>query len=161
MKMPVDYEVPDDPDSGCMDAAYLRTCLGLRANSGEEPPPLPAAVRQAHYVMSRCLSALGARGNGMTPTQLATIVALAALEAKEPDPPGYSFLDESPQDGQKVVIHWRKKDLAAHFVGQTEDGRVVVLQDGKEVKMRADLVRHPEPNEFPDVASNINQAVEV
>lgn len=159
--MPVDYEVPDDPDSDRMDAAYLRTCLGLRANPGESPPPLPAAVRQAHYAMSRCLSALGSLGKNMTPTQLATVVVLAGVETTEPDPPGYSFLDGSPLDGQKVVIHWLKKDRAAHFLGRTSDGRVVVLHEGKEVKMRADLVRNPEPNEFPGVASNINQTVEV
>jgi hypothetical protein len=152
MTMPSEYQVPDNPDAGRMDAAYLRTCLGLRAKPGEAPPELPLPVRRAHYAMARALSCLGAMGKSMTPTQLATVVALAGIEAKEPEPDQYSFLNESPRDGQKVVIHWRKKDQAAHFVGQTPEGRVVVLHAGKEVKMRPDLVRHPEPGEFPDVA---------
>lgn len=160
-RMPDDYQIPDDPDAGRMDAAYLRTCLGLRAKPGEEPPPLPAAVRQAHYSMARALSCLGAMQRTMTPTQLATVVALSRVEPKEPEPLEYSFLDESPVDGQKVVIHWRRKDQPAHFLGVTPEKRVLVLHNGNEVKMRPDLVRHPEPGEFPDVADSINQPAEV
>jgi hypothetical protein len=161
MKMPEDYQIPDDPDAGRMDAAYLRTCLGLRVKPGEEPQPLPTAVRQAHFLMARALSVLGAMGKSMTPTQLATVVAIANVEPQEPEPPKRSFLDESPVEGQKVVIHWRRKDQPAHFLGVTPDGRVLVLHNGSEVRMRPDLVRHPEPDEFPDVADNINQTAEV
>ena len=163
MKMPDDYQIPDDPDTGRMDASYLRTCLGMRTKPGEEPKPLPDAVRRAHFTMARSLSVLGVLGNGMTPTQLATVVALSELmgaEMPEPEPEQYSFLNESPVEGQKVVIHWRKKDQSAHFLGEV-DGRVLVLHNGNEVKMRPDLVRHPEENEFPDVADNINQTAEV
>lgn len=163
--MPDDYQIPDDPDAGRMDAAYLRTCLGLRTELGKEPPPLPIAVRRAHYVMSRSLSLLGAMGKSMTPTQLATVVSLAALSKaevkKEPVSDRHSFLNESPSDGQKVVIHWRKKDQPAHFVGVTPENRVIVLHNGSEVRMRPDLVRYPKPGEFPDVPDNINQTAEV
>lgn len=161
MKMPDDYQVPDDQDAGRMDAAYLRTCLGLRTKAGEEPPPLPPAVRQAHFLMSRTLSLLGSKGRSMTPTQLATVVMTAGVEPQEPEKTKYSFLDEVPVDGQKVVIHWRKKDQAAHFVSVTPEKRVLVLHNGNEVKMRSDLVRHAEPHEFPDVADNIYQTAEV
>ncbi len=161
MKMPDDYQVPDDPDHGRMDAAFLRSCLGLRAKPGEEPPQLPPAVRQAHFTMSRSLSLLGALNGTMTPTQLAVVIALAGVEPLEPEPEEYSFLRASPVDGQKVVIHWRKKDLPAHFLSVTPDKRVLVLHNGNEVKMRADLVRHPEEGEFPDVADNITQTAEV
>ena len=161
MQMPDDYQVPDEPDAGRMDAAYLRSCLGLRAKPGEEPPPLPPAVRQAHYKMARCLSVLGEMGRSMTPTQIATVAVLSDVEPQEPEPPEYSFLSESPEDGQKVVIHWRMKDRPAHFLSITPEGRVLVLHNGSEVKIRPDLVRHPEPGEFPDCADNINQTVEV
>ena len=156
MKMPDDYQIPDDPDTGRMDAAYLRTCLGLRAKEGEEPPPLPAAVRQAHFVMAHFLSRLGARGRNMTPTQLATVLMSSGLQPQEPEKPKYSFLDKVPVDGQKVVIHWRKKDQPAHFLGVTPEKRVRVLHNGNEVKMRSDLVRHAFDGEFPDISSNIN-----
>jgi len=53
------------------------------------------------------------------------------------------------------------KDRPAHFLSITPEGRVLVLHNGSEVKIRPDLVRHPEPGEFPDVADNINQTVEV
>ncbi|MBU0846695.1 hypothetical protein KKH23_05845 [Patescibacteria group bacterium] len=160
--MPDCYQIPDDPDTGHMDAAYLRSCLGLRSKLGEEPPELPVAVRQAHYDMARSLSILGARGNAMNPTQLATVVALALREGVLPkdEEPAYVFPADEAERGQKVVIHWRKKDRPAHFLGVNGD-RIVVLHIGSEVNMRPDLVRFPEGGEFPDVADNINQTSEV
>jgi hypothetical protein len=156
-RMPAEYVIPDDPDAGKMDAAYLRTCLGLRAKPGEEPPELPVAVRRAHYDMARSLSILGAMGNGMTPTQLAMVVALALRDGVHPEEeePVYSFQSERVTPGQKVVIHWRNKDRPAHFL-QENDGRMVVLHDGTERSIRPDLVRFPEEGEFSDVAENIN-----
>ena len=93
-RMPDDYQIPDDPDTGRMDAAYLRSCLGLRVKPGEEPPEFPLVIRQVHYDMSRSLSILGVMGNGMTPTQLATVVVVALREGVEPrdEEPAYSFL---------------------------------------------------------------------
>lgn len=156
-RMPDDYQVPDDPDTGRMDAAYLRSCLGLRARPGEEPPPLPPAVRRAHYDMARSLSILGAMGNGMTPTQLATVVMVALREGVQAqgEEPAYSFLSEESEPGQKVVIHWRNKDRPAHFL-HTSDGRVVVLHDGDERNIRPDLVRFPKDGEFAEVADHLN-----
>ena len=161
-RMPEDYKIPDDPDVGRMDAAYLRSCLGLRAQPGEEPPQLPTAVRRAHYDMARSLSILGAMGNGMTPTQLATVVALALREGVQPkdEEPTYSFQGDLAKYGQKVVIYWRNKDRAAHFL-QMADDRVRVLHDGNERSIRPDLVRFPEESEFPEVEENINQTTEV
>ena len=157
-RMPDDYQIPDDPDTGKMDAAYLRSCLGLRAAPGEEPPELPLAVRRAHYDLARSLSILGAMGNGMTPTQLATVVALALREGveAEEEKPAYSFPVDEAEPGQKVVIHWHKTDAAAHFLREMR-GRIVVLFKGKETSMRPDLVRFPEEDEFLEVAENINQ----
>jgi len=161
--MPDNYQIPDAPDSGRMDASYLRTCLGLRTVPGESPPELPDAVRQAHYDMARSLSILGATGpGGMTPTQLATVVALSlrarskkALPVEEPPQP--SFL-EDVVSGQKVVVHWQLKDQAAHFIEQ--DGtRVKLLVKGDEIRFRPDLVRHAKQGEFPDIPDNINQTV--
>lgn len=156
-RIPDDYQIPDDPDTGRMDAAYLRSCLGLRAKPGEEPPEFPLAIRQAHYDMARSLSILGAMGNAMTPTQLATVVVVALREGVEPqdEEPAYSFLSERVEPGQKVVIHWRNKDRPAHFL-HTSDGRVVVLHAGDERNIRPDLVRFPEDGEFAEVADNIN-----
>lgn len=162
--MPPEYVIPDDPDASRMDAAYLRSCLGLRAKPGEEPPELPLAVRRAHYDMARSLSILGAMGSGMDPTQLATVVALALREGvqpQEPEEPDYSFMPEVEAGrvapGQKVVIHWRNKDRPAHFL-QTRDDRVVVLHDGNERNIRPDLVRFPEDGEFPDVQPSLERA---
>jgi hypothetical protein len=143
-RMPNDFQIPDDPDAGRMDAAFLRSCLGLRALPGEKPP-----------------SILGAMRNTMTPTELATVVALACRNGvqAEDEEPGYSFFEEVTAGrvapGQKVVIHWRNRDRAGHFL-QTTNNRVVVLCDGEERNIRPDLVRLPEADEFPDVALNIN-----
>jgi len=105
-RMPEGYKIPDDPDTGKMDAAYLRSCCGLRAKPGEVPPDLPVAVRRAYYDMARTLSILGATGPaGMDPTQLATVICLAqrdpdnamdlapVQQAEEEDAP--TFMDES------------------------------------------------------------------
>jgi hypothetical protein len=163
-RMPDSYQIPDDPDNGRMDAAFLRSCLGLRAKPGEEPPPLPLAVRRAHYDMARSLSILGATGpTGMDPTQLATVVALAlrdGAQVAEVEQPKATFLDEvrggRVEQGQKVVVHWRKKDHPAHFL-QVEDDRIVLLLDGSERRFRPDLVRQPEEGEVLEVAANVNQ----
>lgn len=148
-RMPLDYQIPDDPDTGKMDAAYLRSCLGIR--EGE----LPEAVKRAHYDMARSLSILGALGHGMNPTQLATVVALALRDGVKPEEeePAYSFPGTDP--GNKVVIHWRNKDRPAHFL-EMKDDRVIVLHDGEERNIRPDLVRLPEAWEFSEVAGNIN-----
>lgn len=163
-RMPDDYQIPDDPDTNRMDAAYLRSCLGLRAKPGEEPPQLPLAVRWAHYDMARSLSILGATGrSGMDPTQLATVVALAlredSLQLPEPETLAYSFMPEVEagcvEEGQKLVVHWRKKDHAAHFL-RVEKDRLLLLHEGHERRFRPDLVRYPKEGEFPEVAENIN-----
>lgn len=156
-RMPEDYTVPDDPDIGRMDAAYLRSCLGLRAKLGEEPPELPEAVRRAHFDMARSLSILGVANNSMTPTQLATVVALSLREGIVPqeEEKMYSFPADRAEQGQKVVIHWRNKDRPAHFL-QANDDRVVVLHDGNERNIRPDLVRFAEEGEFSEVPENIN-----
>lgn len=161
MKMPDSYQIPDDPDAGRMDAAYLRACLGMRVEDGQKPPPFPRAVRQAHYNMARALSALGAMGRSMNPTQLATVITLASVEVQDIEVPEHAFVRDKPPVGQKVVIHWRKKDQPAHFLGMTPDSRVLVLHNGNEIKMRPDLVRNAKPNDFPEVPQNINQTVEV
>jgi hypothetical protein len=165
--MPDDYQIPDDPDEGKMDGAYLRSCLGMRCKLGETPSEFPMAVKQAHYDMARSLSILGARGNaGMDPTQIATVVALAlrdGVEPQEPEGPAYSFIPlvESGEvaPGDKVVIHWRNRDRPAHFI-QVIDDRVIVLCEGDERSIRQDLVRFPTEDEFPDVAENINGPTE-
>jgi hypothetical protein len=162
--MPDDYCIPDDPDADRMDAAYLRSCLGLRAKPGEDPPQFPTAVRRAHYDMARSLSILGATGpTGMDPTQLATVVALAlregSMQLPEPEEPAYSFMPEVEEGrvegGQKLVVHWRNKDWPAHFA-QVEGDRLVLLHEGHERRFRPDLVRYPKEGEFPEVAENIN-----
>lgn len=163
-RMPEDYQIPDDPDDGRMDAAYLRTCLGIRVKLGEQPPEFPVEVRRAHYDMARSLSVLGALGHhGMTPTQLATVVALSlrdGVELQDDDEPTYSIIPaiEAGQvaPGQKVVIHWRNKDRPAHFM-EVIDNRVHVLCEGDERSIRPDLVRIPEEGEFPEVAENVNE----
>ena len=161
-RMPDDYQIPDDPDAGRMDAAYLRSCLGLRAKPGEEPPELPLAVRRAYYDISRSLSILGAARASMDPTQLATVVAVAlrdGMKPPEPEMPVYSFMPEVEaglvQAGQKVVIHWRNLDRPAHFVKRDGD-KIIVLHDGSEKKIRPDLVRFPTEGEFPEAAENLN-----
>jgi hypothetical protein len=162
--MPPEYAIPDDPDTGRMDAAYLRTCLGLRTKPGEEPPQLPTAVKRAHYDIARSLSILGATGRtGMDPTQLAMVVALAmredSLQLPEPEAPSYSFTSEVEtgrvKEGQKVVVHWRKKDHVAHFLRVDKD-RLLLLHEGHERRFRPDLVRYPKEGEFPKVVENIN-----
>lgn len=166
-RMPDDYQVPDDPDADRMDAEYLRTCLGLRTKPGEKPPELPLAVRRAHYDMFRSLSILGATGrDGMTGTELAVVIALAlrddSLQLPEPETPAYSFMSEVEagrvEEGQKVVVYWRKKDQAAHFL-RVEKDRLVLLLDGSERRHRPDLVRYPKEGEFSEVAENINAPV--
>jgi hypothetical protein len=148
-QMPDDYRIP------AKDAAYLRTCLGMRTKIGETPRELPDAVGRAHFDMARALSRLGATGNGMDATQLAVVVVLALRE-------GVETIEEQPQYvfpgtdyGHKVVIHWRNKDRAAHFLKMYDD-RVIVLHEGNERNIRPDLVRFPEAGEFPDVADSIN-----
>ena len=166
-RMPDDYQIPDDPDTNGMDAAYLRTCLSLRTKPGEEPPELPLAVRRAHHDMWRSLSILGAMGpTGMSPTELATVVALAlredSLKLPEPEVPEYSFIPEveagNVKVGQKVVVHWRRKDWAAHFL-RVEKDKVVLLHEGTERNFRPDLVRYPKEGEFAEVADNVNATV--
>jgi len=167
MTMPDDYRIPDDPDDSRMDGAYLRTCLNMRCKLGEEMPEFPVAVRRAHYDMARSLSLLGAVGSaGMTPTQLAVVVALACregVEPEEPEVPAYSFIPEIESgrvaSGDKVVIHWRNKDRPAHF-HRLDNDRILVLCEGDERSIRPDLVRFPVEDEFPEVAENINGPVE-
>jgi hypothetical protein len=164
VKIPDDYQVPDDPDCGFMDAAYLRTCFGIPDTAGEEPQPLPEAVRRAHYVMSRTLQILGAYPGYMKPETLATVVALAVLngaEVQEEKEAEYAFPVEEATKEQKVVIEYRKKDRPAHFLGVREsDGRILVLHEGKEIGLRPDLVRFPEEGEFDDVPDYINPPFE-
>ena len=168
-RLPDDYKIPDDPNTGRMDASFLRTCLRLRAKPGEEPPELPEAVRLAHYDMARSLSVLGATGpGGMNPTQLATVIALALrdpdmtkLKPVEEEKP--SFMDEIKSgratSGQKVVVNWQMKDQPAHLIERDGD-KIKLLVKGNEVRFRPDLVRFPAEGEFPDVPDNLNKPVE-
>ena len=171
-RMPDDYQVDDDPDAkhSRMDAQYLRTCFGLRAKPGEKPPELPLAVRRAHYEMSQALSIFGAIGpTGLSLTELAVVATLArrddSLELAEPEVPKYSFLPEveagNVVEGQKVVVHYQKKDQAAHFlrVEKKKLVKLVLLVNSNEIRFRPDLVRYPEEGEFPEVAENINVTV--
>ena len=160
--MPDDYQIPDDPEAGRMDAAFLRTCLGIRSVPAENPPELPMAVRRAHYGVSRTLSVLGRKGGTMDETQLAMVIEFAkqnGVEVSEPAPPAYSFMPEVEagrvEVGQKLVIHWRNKDRASHFV-QRDGDRLILLHDGHERSIRPDLVRYPKDGEFSEVADNIN-----
>ena len=160
MNLPDDYKIPDEPVRGQYDAAYLRSCMGLRAKPGEDPPPLPESVRLAHYVVSRTLSILGATGSGMDPNQLAMVAAFAMYHGADvqEEKTTYAFPAEEAEPGQKVVVKYRQRDRAAHFM-EIRKGRIVVLHEGKELKMRPDNVRFPEDGEFPDVAANLNQQV--
>jgi len=149
-----------------MDAAFLRTCLGLRAQPGKPVPELPDAVRRAHYDMARSLSILGAMGpGGMKPVELAVVVVTAL---REPDMPDLSFdlpdpvLDfmaevESGRvvSGQKVVVRWQMKEQPAHFIEKDGD-RVKLLVSGDERRFRPDLVRVALPGDFPEFPNNIN-----
>lgn len=170
-KMPPEYSVPDDPDHNKMDAAYLRTCLGIRTPPGETPLPLPLAVRRAHYDMARALSLLGAVGpTGMDATQLAVVVALAlrdpdmemprrATETVEQDGPEYIDV-AALESGQKVVVLWQEREQPAHFIKRGPGGRLQILVNGDERFLKPEAVRLPLPGEFPDVAENINHPVE-
>lgn len=166
-KMPDDYQIPDDPDNGKMDAAYLRTCLGMRTPPDGPPPPLPAAVRRAHYDMARSLSLLGGIGlSGMDRTQLAVVVCLAQRDPEEPveiveaTRPEITFLDIVNENlitrGGKVVVRFRNEDCPGHFLEVLPDNRILVLHDGSERKFKPSSVRLPDVTEFDDVASNIN-----
>ena len=163
--MPDDYQIPDDPGNNRMDASYLRTCFGLSAKPGETPPEFPEAVRRNHWNLSRPLSLLGGTGpTGMTKTQLAFVVVLArrdmGVEAPPEEPPQASFMDEVDEgravSGQKVVVHWQRKDQPAHLIEKDGD-KVKLLVRGKEIRFRPDLVRYAEEGEFPNVLDNINQ----
>ena len=165
-----DYQIPDDPDTGQYDSAYLRTCLGLRAKPGEPPPELPAAVRRAHYDMSRSLSILGATNpRGMTPTQLATVICLALRDSDiklslTEDRSEPSFMEEVESgrvvSGQKVAVRWQMKEQPAHFIEKDGD-RLKLLIKGDERRFQPKFVRYPEAGEFPEVPDNINEPVGV
>ena len=95
-RMPPDFQIPDDPDGGKMDAAYLRTCLGIRTPIGETAPAFPVAVRRAYYDMARSLSLLGVMGpTGMDATQLAIVVTLA-LRDPDMEAPGRKQTPSTP-----------------------------------------------------------------
>ena len=172
-RCPPEYQVPDDPDAGRMDAAYLRTCLGIRTPIGEKAPPLPVAVRRAHYDMARSLSLLGAVGpQGMDATQLATVIALAMRDpdmelpsravAVPAEAPIADAIDVGAlESGQKVVVQWREKDQPGHFIRRGPGGRLQVLVNGDERFFKAEAVRLSAEGEFPEVAANINQPAEV
>lgn len=171
-RCPPEYQIPDDPDSNKMDAAYLRTCLGIRTVPGETPIPLPVAVRRAHYDMARALSLLGAVGpTGMDATQLAIVVALALRDpemeiprkAPEPvEPDGPEIIDAAAlESGQKVVVLWQEKEQPAHFIKRGPGGRLQILVNGDERFFKPEAVRLPQPGEWPGVAENINQPAEV
>jgi len=62
--------------------------------------------------------------------------------------------------GQKVVVFFRKRETAGHYLGIVDD-RILVLHDGQDRKFQGTSVRHPRPGEFPNVADNINEPVGV
>ena len=158
-KMPDDYQIPDYPEAMQMDAAFLRTLSGIQDIPGEDPPELPIEVRRAHYDMSRALSILGVRGASMDPTQLAFVHCLALRSnervklppAKPKQKRGPSFLDETIELGELVMIRWRHQDRLAQFV-RFENDKVVVLYEDNERNIRPDLVRRPTEEEMPSVA---------
>lgn len=167
-RMPPEYAIPDAPDENKMDAAFLRTCLGIRTPLGEPPPPLPLAVRRAHYDMARALSLLGAIGpTGMDATQLAIVVALSLrdpdmeLSRRSPEPveqEGPEVLDVAAlESGQKVVVLWQEQEQPAHFIKRGPGGRLQILVNGDERFFNLSTVRLPKPGEWPESANNLNQ----
>lgn len=153
-----------------MDAAFLRTCLGLRTPAGVPPSPLPVAVRRAHYDMARALSLLGAMGPaGMDPTQLAMVVALALRDPEMELPKRDAEVIEPKEGidaaalatGQKVVVQWQERAQAGHFLKRGPGGRLLILVNGDERWFRPEAARLPNQDEFPEVAENINQPVGV
>lgn len=180
-RMPPEYAIPDDPDTNKMDAAYLRTCLGIRTMPGEEPTPLPVAVRRAHYDMARSLSLLGAMGpTGMDATQLAVVIALAlrdpdmempkrnggseqvVAEASAPKPapapePEPEEQKQAVPVGEPVFVTLDGQERAGFYTKRGPGGRLVVVVDGEERFLRPGDVRFPENGE----AAEVNQEVEV
>jgi len=161
MQMPDGYQIPDDPDAGHMDAAYLRTCLGIPTPLSGEPPQLPMAVRKAYFHMAHALSRLGAKRPRMDATQIATVVALSAMlgDSVEEPPPTRTFLDDLEDgivdEGGKVVVRYRAADHPGHFL-RVEGDKIVVLHDGNERRCHPTAIRIPNDGEFPDVPSSIN-----
>ncbi len=174
-RMPPEYQVPDDPDTNKMDAAYLRTCLGIRSLPSEEPLPLPLAVRRAHYDLARALSLLGGMGpTGMDRTQLAFVVVLALRdpdmempkrngEKVEPAP-----IPAAPKEAEKksgyrlgddLVVTVDGKDQPGCFLRRGPGGKLAVMTDGKERYFRPEDVRPREKDEA--AAEGTNQTVEV
>ena len=150
MPMPSDYQVHEQ------DAAYLRTCFGLRPQPGEDPPELPELVKRIHYYMSHCVTMLGDRApnGGLKPAHLAAVATLVLVLGDEPRKAEPTNEFPGTDYGRKVVIHYRKRDRPAHFLRREED-RVVVLCEGNERNIRPDLVRFPREGEFPDVAETL------
>lgn len=172
-KMPPEYRVPDDPDTNKMDAAYLRTCLGIRTLPGEEPPPLPLAVRRAHYDLARALSLLGGMGpTGMDRTQLAFVVVLALRDPDMEMPQRKEQVAPTPApsapkpkknltiaSGDEVIVTVDGTEVAGNFRARGPGGRLAVIVDGTERFFRPDDVRLPE-KALEEVETS-NQPVEV
>lgn len=145
MNMPEGYQIPDDPDNGRMDAAYLRTCLGMPTPLSGEPPPFPLAVRQAHYHLAHALSRLGAIGpRGMDATQLATVAALAAMAGDEEAGPRRTFCDDIDDglvsEGQKIMLRYRGVEHPGKFL-RVEGDKIIVQHEGVERKCQPTSVR--------------------
>jgi len=170
LQLPAGYEIPDDPDTGRMDASYLRTDFGLRPKPGEEPAELPIWVRWAHFHVSRSRQLAGVSGpmNGDVLGYTAGLARIAEcigvveqeVEQEQEEDPPYSFMPEVEAgrvtEGQKVVVYWRNKDQVAHFL-RVDGDRLLLLLQGSERRFRPDLVRHPKEDEFPEVAENFNE----
>lgn len=157
MQMPDGYQIPDDPENGRMDAAYLRTCLGIMTPLSGQSPAFPLEVRRAYFHMAHSLSRLGALSRGgMDATQIATVAALATMYMyanEEAERPTFLSAIESgrAKEGRKVVFLYRKVEQPGHFLRMEED-KVIVLHGGLERKCSPTSVRLSEPNEFPDVS---------
>lgn len=162
-RMPPEYQIPDNPDSNKMDAAYLRTCLGIRTIPGEEPPPLPVAVRRAHYDMARSLSLLGAMGpTGMDATQLACVVVMAMrdpdmeMPKKQAEQKAVAPKPPAVATGTDVTVAIDGQDVAAQYLRKGPGGRLALLVDGAERFFRPEDVRFEKRNGEP-----VNETVEV
>ncbi len=173
-RMPPEYQIPDSPDENKMDASYLRTCLGIRTLPGEEPPPLPLAVRRAHYDLARALSLLGGMGpTGMDRTQLAFVVVLALrdpdmeMPKRKEEKVESAAVPSAPKpkknptitSGDEVIVIVDGKEQVGNFMKRGPGGRLEVIIDGMERYCRPDDVRLPD-KAFKE-AETSNQPVEV
>ena len=148
MQMPCGYQIPEN-----MDAAYLRTCLGIPTPLSGELPEFSLAIRRSYFHMAHALRRLGALNHrGMDATQIATVVALATMQENERDETRQVFReainDGLVSEGQKVVMWYRGVEHVGNFL-RMEGDKIIVLHDGRERKCSPASVRLCREGEFP------------